>query len=126
MWGMMSFAIALETYGQTALLELVGELDMAASPTFSEVVGDQLGRGSAAFVVDLDKLTYIDSRGLYALIEMLRSVRNAGGDVAIVLNNPQIARVFAISGIDSVFRFFPNRPAAFASVAMSSTPASAV
>jgi len=106
MWGMMSFAIALETYGQTALLELVGELDMAASPTFSEVVGDQLGRGSAAFVVDLDKLTYIDSRGLYALIEMLRSVRNA---VLSLLSSSQCWPRYSSSARDSSSRRLATR-----------------
>jgi len=123
---MMSFAVALQTYGQTTLLELVGELDMAAAPTFLEVVSEQLRRGSNAFVVDLDRLSYIDSRGLYALIEMLRSVRNQRGDVAIVLTNAQISRVFAISGIDSVFRFFPDRPTALTFISAAIRPASAV
>jgi len=123
---MMSFAIALETCGQTAVLELVGEFDMTAAPTFSQVVGDQLGRGSDALVVDLDNLSYIYSRGLYALIEMLRTVRNHHGAIALVLTNPQIARVFAISGIDSVFHFFSDRPAAIAFLRTSSAPAAAV
>jgi anti-sigma B factor antagonist len=112
---MMNFAIALETYGDVALLELVGEFDMIAEPTFAKVVGDQLARGARYIIVDLDKLSYIDSRGIYALLEMLRTVHDQDAGTALVLTNARISRIFALSGIGSVFRFFQNRTTALAS-----------
>lgn len=111
---MMNFAIALETDGTTVLLELVGEFDMTAVPTFEAVVSDHVKRGSRYFVLDLDRLQYIDSRGIYALIEMLRQVHNHRGDAAFVLTNSRIARVFALSGIERAFRFYADRAAALA------------
>jgi anti-anti-sigma factor len=65
-------------------------------------------------VLDLDAVQFIDSRGIYALLEMLREARTERGDVRIVLTNKRISRVFELSGIDRALRFFPNRAAALA------------
>lgn len=121
---MMNFAIALERHGSAVLLELVGEFDMEAAPTFAQVVGEQLDRRDQCLVFDLDRLEYIDSRGIYALIEMLRAVHNRDGCASIVLSNTHIARIFALSGIASAFRFFPDRVTALeaAGVARSGAP----
>ena len=78
------------------------------------MVAEQLDRGDRCLVLDLDRLQYIDSRGIYALIEMLRAVHNRSGCASIVLDNARIVRIFELSGIASAFRFFRDRTTALA------------
>jgi len=111
---MMNFTIASTALGPAVLLDLHGEFDLEAVPVFERVVRDELARGVRLLVLDLDALKFIDSRGIYALIEMLREARAERGDVRIVLTNRRISRVFELSGIDRALRFFPNRAAALA------------
>src|SRR5215469_2960976 len=111
---MMNFTIASAALGPAVLLELHGEFDLEAVPVFERVVRDELARGVRLLVLDLDALLFIDSRGIYALLEMLREARAERGDVRIVLTNRHISRVFELSGIDRALRFFPNRAAALA------------
>ena len=111
---MMNFTIASTALGAAVLLDLHGEFDLEAVPVFERVVRDELARGVRLLVLDLDALQFIDSRGIYALIEMLREARAERGDVRIVLTNRRISRVFELSGIDRALRFFPNRAAALA------------
>ena len=111
---MMNFAIAVHSYDGAVVIELVGEFDLDAAPTFGTMIAGQLERGERRFIVDLDKLTYIDSRGIYALIEMLRAVRAADGDACLVMANPRIARVMTIAGIERALPFAADRAGALA------------
>ncbi|MBV8170862.1 MAG: STAS domain-containing protein [Candidatus Eremiobacteraeota bacterium] len=110
----MNFTIAFAARGPAVLLELHGEFDLEAVPVFESVMRDQLGRGCRLLVLDFDALQFIDSGGIYAVIEMLRAARSERSDVRFVLTNQRIARVFELSGIDRALRFFPNRAAALA------------
>jgi anti-sigma B factor antagonist len=111
---MMNFSISLEQRQDLVLLELYGEFDMVAAPTFCEIVTAQLGQGIARFVVDLNNLEYIDSRGIHALISMLGAAQQHRGDISLVIGNERIARILALAGVDQVFTSYDDRRVALA------------
>jgi anti-anti-sigma factor len=90
----------------------VGEFDVDAAPALTKIVADQIERGERRFVIDLDKLTFVDSRGIGALIEAVHKVRSGGGDACLVLVSPTIARTLAIAGVDRVLPIVDTRQAA--------------
>jgi anti-anti-sigma factor len=74
---------------------LSGELDMATADPFSQTVlsnvdGQQL-------VLDLSGLTFVDSMGIRAILQLARARQEA-----VVLRNlhPNVRRVFAVAGVD--------------------------
>ncbi len=77
---------------ETGSFSLEGELDMASAP---EVLARLDGSGNGRLVLDLERLTFMDSSGLRALIDLTRS----RGEGTLVLRNmpPNVHRVFELA-----------------------------
>jgi anti-sigma B factor antagonist len=57
-------------------------------------------------VVDLRETTYMDSTALAILSSALQEVRQAGGNLGLVFDKPQIARLFTITGLGELFPIY--------------------
>lgn len=53
-------------------------------------------------------MQHIDSPTLAALIRSLRAVREVGGTIGLIVNQPNIRKVFSITGLDRVFPVYSN------------------
>jgi anti-sigma B factor antagonist len=62
--------------------------------------------GSANLIISMLKVDYIDSSGLGALVGGLKRSTENGGRIVIVCDNPQIRKVFEITGLEKVFPIF--------------------
>jgi anti-sigma B factor antagonist len=94
----------LETHGQghTVRVVMQGELDLATSRLLEEELVQIAEGGTERIVVDLRKLTFMDSTGLCAI---LRADARAGeGDCTlVVVRGPEaVDRVFRITKTDQV------------------------
>lgn len=56
--------------GESAILVVVGELDMRTAEQLSECLAEQRANGVTDVTVDLTKLSFMDSSGLKALIDL--------------------------------------------------------
>ena len=63
-------------------------------------------------VVDLSKVTYIDSSGLAVLIEAMQNVGSYGGQFALSGLQEGVRPIFEIARLDQVFRIFPDTASA--------------
>jgi anti-sigma B factor antagonist len=68
--------------------------------------------------MDLRGLVELDSPTLAALIRVMRLVREVGGSVALVVNQPNFLRILSITGLDRVFPVWPDEDAAVASLGL--------
>src|SRR5688500_8845545 len=80
------------------VLHVTGELDLYTSPKLRLALESVLIRGHQRLVVNLLKATYLDSTGLSVLTAALKKFRDAGGNLALVFEQPQIDRMFTITG----------------------------
>ena len=65
-------------------------------------------------VFDFEQVKFFSSQVLGLLLEIRAKVNELGGDVVISGINPQLHRVFTITNLDRIFRFFPDRQSALA------------
>jgi anti-sigma B factor antagonist len=65
-------------------------------------------------IVDLARVSYIDSSGLAVLIEGMRNVEEYGGKFALAGLQEPVRTVFEIARLDQVFQIFPDVNAALA------------
>jgi anti-anti-sigma factor len=65
-------------------------------------------------VVDLAGLTFIDSSGINALVELARAVRSTGGAVVFAREQPQVQRVLDIVELGEVVVREPTLESALA------------
>jgi anti-sigma B factor antagonist len=67
------------------------------------VTRDIVAAGRLHVIVNLCGLTQIDARGLGALAAMMDAVRTAGGRVTLVAAPSRVARMLALTKLDSIF-----------------------
>lgn len=96
------------------VLPLEGEIDLHVSPQISASLSAIVKRKPAKVVVDLSKVTYIDSSGLAVLIEAMQNVSGYGGKFALAGLQETVRPIFEIARLDQVFRIFPDPDAALA------------
>lgn len=83
-------------------VEVRGELDLATSPQLGDALERELADGRSV-VVDLSRVTFIDSTALNTLVGALHSCGANGGSLAVSASLPaQVSRVFELTGLDSV------------------------
>jgi anti-sigma B factor antagonist len=100
--------------GSATVVEVQGEVELHSASQLR----DELLRASEAehpcVVVDLSRVTFIDSTGLGVLVGALKRVREKGA-LSLVCPQRQVRRVFEITGLTTVFPMFDNLEAAVAS-----------
>jgi anti-sigma B factor antagonist len=63
-------------------------------------------------VFDFEQVKFFSSQVLGLLLEIRAKLNELGGEVVISAINPQLHRVFTITNLDKVFRFFPDKQSA--------------
>jgi anti-sigma B factor antagonist len=95
-----------------SVVDLNGEIDVYTSPKVKEAISDLIDKGHYSIVINLENVRYIDSTGLGVLIGGLKRVREHSGTVHLVCTNPQIRKIFDITGLAKIFGIFDSESAA--------------
>lgn len=90
-----------------AVLRCDGRLNMVAAPALRACIEQSVEAGHARVVVDLEKISFIDSSGLGSLIAGLKKARQAGGNLRIAAATEQVLTVLKLTNLDRVLR--PHR-----------------
>ncbi len=96
----------------TALVELVGELEVVSVEEFSVRMADLDGGGRSHVVIDVAGITFIDSSGINALVRAVRTVEARGGTAVIASPSAVAQRVFAITLLPQLVPVEQDRPTA--------------
>jgi anti-sigma B factor antagonist len=84
-----------------AIVALSGELDAYDAPTlregFAEVAAEHAGM---VVVLDLTAVTFLDSTALGTIVGLLRRVREAAGELRVVLPEGDARRIFELTALD--------------------------
>ena len=65
-----------------------------------------------AIVVDFQQVKFFSSQVLGLLLAIRAKLKNYDGEVVISAIDPQLYRVFKITNLDKIFRFFPDKDTA--------------
>ncbi|MBV9007638.1 MAG: STAS domain-containing protein [Verrucomicrobia bacterium] len=94
------------------VIPLEGEIDLHVSPRIANTLNAAVKEQPRNLVVDLSKVSYIDSSGLAVLIEAMQNVERYGGKFALAGLQENVRPIFEIARLDQVFRIFPDTAAA--------------
>jgi anti-sigma B factor antagonist len=95
-----------------AVVELEGEVDIYSSPQFEEALSRGIDEGATRIVVDLAKVTFIDSTALGVVVGGVKGVKTRGGTLDVVCRDENIRRIFEITGLDRILGMYQTRDAA--------------
>ncbi len=97
------------------IVDVRGEIDLAAAPELSEHLVGAEDAGVRAVVVDLCRVTFLDSSGLAALLNARK--RLLAADIPLVLAcepEGRPARILEVTGLRTVMQIAPTRDDAVA------------
>lgn len=97
------------------VLSVAGEIDVYSAPELREKLLELFRGEHTTAVVDLTDVSFVDSTGLGVLVSGLKRFREAGGDLPLVVTQPQILKVLEITGLSSVFAVHSTLAGALAS-----------
>ncbi|GAA2036557.1 hypothetical protein GCM10009839_41920 [Catenulispora yoronensis] len=100
---MTNFTHTVTDQGDHVLLVLAGDLDFAAHGTLATQISTLLAVGRGV-VVDCSGVTFLDSMGLRALIEGVRTAAVAGLGFELAEPSQPVLRVLELSGTEELFR----------------------
>lgn len=92
----------VEMIGGVPVVRAPEEIDIANASDFREALLVAVECGAGISVIDLSRTQFCDSAGLHALVAAHKRARTAGGEVRLVVSDPHVLRIFAISGLDQV------------------------
>ena len=88
----------------------VGELDVATAPTLAAELKELRDAGFDCVVLDLRRLTFMDSTGVALLISEDHAARQNGQDFTLISGPPAIQRVLEICGVAGLLPFQSTQP----------------
>jgi anti-sigma B factor antagonist len=103
---------ARQSEGSTYVVDLTGEIDVHSTPTLKDALKRLTDDGHYELVINLQKVDYIDSTGLVALVNIQKLAREHDGAVTLVLTDPHIKKIFDIMGLVKVFWIFEDEQSA--------------
>ncbi|HPG40855.1 MAG TPA: STAS domain-containing protein [bacterium] len=97
-------AIKEQMQGDVAVIELKGKL--MGGPETSGIhtkVKELVNNGVKKVVIDLGKVTWMNSTGLGALMGSMTTLRNAGGDLKLARVTEKVKSLFMITKLITIF-----------------------
>lgn len=99
--------VAIVAFQNSSISDL--EEITAASKQINEFISQSRPK---RVIFDFGGVKFFCSRVLGMLLEMRAKLEEYGGEVVISAINPQLYRVFKITNLDKIFKFFPDRKSA--------------
>lgn len=91
------------------IVRIEGELDLSSVNEFRQIVDQVLDNQSSKYLLmNLAKLTFIDSSGLGAILGRYKKVNLLGGKILVTNVKPQITRIFELSGLHKILAVYPT------------------
>jgi anti-sigma B factor antagonist len=104
--GPPAFAVThQEVDERTCVVSVEGDLDLASAPQLKWTLVELLDRGYAQYVIDLSRLTYMDSMGLGVLVGFRKRVEGRA-QLALACLPPTQAKLLELTGLDACFDSF--------------------
>ena len=93
-----------------------GRIDGSNAAEFEEAIRTVIEENDRAVIMDFEKLVYISSAGLRAILLTARSLGNRNAKFALCSLSDQIREVFTTSGFDKVIAIHSSKAEALASL----------
>jgi anti-sigma B factor antagonist len=98
--------ILIRTTNEVTVLAFEGRLDTLTSPDAEQQLTRCIEEGEKRFLVNFEKLDYINSAGLCVLLVAAKKLEGVDGELRFCNLNEIVREVFDISGFTTIFRVF--------------------
>ncbi|HUA06606.1 MAG TPA: STAS domain-containing protein [Solirubrobacteraceae bacterium] len=101
-----NISIDIVEYDDLVVIAVEGEVDLTAAPLFEESLAIADATDAATIVVDLDRVSFMDSSGVHVLLQFSVSEENRGR-LRLTRGSPQVRRLVEVTGVRRFLTFGP-------------------
>ena len=110
-------AVKFETKSGLAVCHIDGEVDINSSPDIKKSFDKLLVKKTPKIVINLSKVSYVDSSGLATLVEILKNMRSYGGRMRLTNLSSKVKSLFEITKLDKLFEIMAEEEDAISTFA---------
>ncbi|MCX7677700.1 MAG: STAS domain-containing protein [Spirochaetes bacterium] len=103
------------TKDDIVLLDITGEIDLYNAPEIKDIINKLIEEKKYNVVINLEKVSYIDSSGIGALISSLSNLKKYQGGLKIINVYASVRKVFELTKLTSFFEIYDSEEDAIAS-----------
>lgn len=101
--------LSTEIKQRTLIVRIEGELDMHVADEFRDVVDEALEQTNVNnLVLNLARVSFIDSSGLGVILGRYKRISQFGGKMSAVQLQPQVEKIFELSGLLRIMKHYPT------------------
>jgi anti-sigma B factor antagonist len=105
------------------VLDVIGEIDIYTTPQFKEAVSEAIDQNKPAIVINMTKVTYMDSSGFGTLLSATKRLRPLDGALYLSGCNEAIQRMLQITRLNTIFGVYGTEEEAIAAAKSAPTEA---
>lgn len=96
------------------ILDVNGEIDLYNAPEIKDLINKLIDEKKYSVIINLDRVSYIDSSGIGALISSLSNLKKYQGGLKIINVSGSVRKVFELTKLTSFFEIYDNEQDAIA------------
>ncbi|MFQ5630602.1 MAG: STAS domain-containing protein [bacterium] len=108
--------VSTQELGKAVVLFVTGDVDLYSSPEVRKELIALTEKKVKNILVDLNKVSYMDSSGVATLVEGLQQVGKYTGKLLLYGLDSVVKEVFELSRLDKVFDIYPDQDAAMEAI----------
>lgn len=93
------FRLEVQSQGQSTVIAVSGELDLASSPALQEELERVSASDARMLIIDLRELDFMDSTGLSVLVKAHRAAEEGARRLYLIKGPPQVQRLLSLTGV---------------------------
>src|SRR5438552_4254107 len=96
---------SIQDHPDTTLVSVEGSIDPKTIGSLKEELQRLVEDGTRRFILDCERLTYVNSSGLAYLVNLASDIEPEGGTVGLAAVDPKIHVIFKMMGLLDLFKF---------------------
>lgn len=109
----MSDQMTIDSHNECKIIRLVGRVD---AKCVQEISADVKAVATEPLVLDMSKVTFIDSSALGLIVSTFRRNQEVGSRFCLFGMSPQVRAVFELTRLHRIFDIFDDESAALAAL----------
>jgi anti-sigma B factor antagonist len=99
-----NIGIDIVEYGELVVVAVEGEIDLCGAPVFEESLAIANASDPTTIVLDLDRVSFMDSAGVHVLLQFSVSEENRAR-LALTRGSSQVRRLLEVTGVRRYLSF---------------------
>jgi anti-sigma B factor antagonist len=100
--------INIRELDKIVVLDINGEIDLYNAPEIKSKISDLMESAKNDIIINLEKVSYIDSSGIGVLISSLSNLKKTGGSLKIINVFASVRKVFELTKLTSFFDIYDS------------------